>query len=454
MNAPAQAIPHGRVPPHDLHAEEALLGSIFDNAEYLDDVIGKVSAEDFYRERHRQVFEAMCSLAERREPIDAVMVADELRRRDPESKLEAPGVFLTFSGETTTNPAFYARIVREKALLRRTIEAAGSIAQLGYEQHGSVPDFLDLAQRRILAATDLASPGSEPEEGRAIVARSFKRIEKDYGRETGITGIESGIVDLDRITCGFQPADLIVLASRPSVGKTTCGLNWVGHAALRLGVPSFVLSMEMPKENLTDRLLAAESRVDGNRIRTGQLIESDWAKLAQAAGKIADASLYIDDEQNLTATAIAAKTRRVARKLAAKGKRLGLIMVDYLTLMKTSSTNDSVSARVGEDVKSLKALAKEMQVPLILLAQLNRELEKGGKRRRPVMSDLRDSGVIEQAADLLVFIHQEDDRHVLIVAKQRNGDVGDIGVSFTKHLCRFDNLGGGPRHFTETGEAA
>lgn len=454
---PLVAVPHGRVPPHNLDAERSLLGGLLLDGQTIDEVIQVVGADDFYREAHRKTFAAMVKLCSQSIRIDHVSVIEALTST---GDIKAVGgvdfIYLLdkFVPVAFGNLPYYAKIVHEKAAVRRTIEAAGAIAQLGYEQHGEVPQFLDEAQRRILEATDQAKTGSEPEEARNIAARSFKRIERDYELRRTVTGLASGIDDLDRMTCGFQTSDLIVLAARPSGGKTTCGLNWVRHATLKLKVPAFVCSMEMPKEILLDRILSAEGRVDNNRIRTGQLIESDWAKLAQAAGAVGDASLYIDDEQNLTAMAIAAKARRVARKLAAKGTRLGLILVDYLTLMRLDGTNESVSARVGENVKRLKALAKELQLPVVLLAQLNRESEKGGKRRRPVMADLRDSGVIEQAADLLVFIHEEDDRHVLIVAKQRNGDVGDIGVSFTKHLCRFDNLGGGPRHFTETGEAA
>lgn len=456
-STPLVAVPQGRVPPHNLDAERSLLGGLLLDGQAIDDVIQIVGADDFYRDAHRKTFAAMVKLCSQSIRIDHVSVIEALTGAgDLESVGGVEFIYLLDKFvPTAANLGYYAKIVHEKAAVRRTIEAAGAIAQLGYEQHGDAAQFLDEAQRRILAATDQAKSGSEPEEGKTIVARSFKRIERDYERQTEVTGMESGISELDRLTTGFQPADLVVLAARPSVGKTTTGLNWVRHAALRRGVPSLVLSMEMPKEALIDKILSAEARVDNNRIRTGKMVESDWAKMAQAAGTIAESSLYIDDEQNLSAMAIAAKARRVARKLADKGKRLGLIMVDYLTLMKKPPSKDTVSARVGEDVKSLKALAKELQVPLILLAQLNRESERSGKRVRPMMKDLRDSGEIEQHADLLVFVHEEDDhRHTLILGKQRNGAVGDIGISFTKELCRIDNLNSGPRHFTETGEAA
>jgi replicative DNA helicase len=442
--------PASRVPPQDLHAETTFLASILEKPECLDDVIGSISAGDFYRDLHRRVFEAMCALSDRREPIDPVTVAGELRRLDPKSELQAPDLFLTFN-VGSSNPGHYAKIIREKANLRRTIETMSSTVTLCYEQHGDIPQFLDVVQQRIMDATSDHSHRGGPKGIREVVAETFKQIEADSERETTVTGLESGLVDLDRMTTGWQPGDLIILAARPSVGKTACGMGFVQHVAFRLAKPALVFSMEMTEKALGKRILSSETGVDLQRIRVGRLKDDEWNKLAQAAGTLAQAPLDIDETRGLSAMDIRARARRVARKRKSEGRPLSLILVDYLGLMRTEENNETVSARVGKNALRLKELAGDLQLPVILLAQLNRDSAKGDRPRRPVLADLRDSGEIEQHADVVVFIHREVGEHEIIVEKQRNGPLGNVKVGFQAECTRFYNLRDG---FVQSGEAA
>ncbi|HUJ29508.1 MAG TPA: replicative DNA helicase [Myxococcales bacterium] len=449
------SLPHGRVPPHNLDAERSLLGGILLESQALAEVIEVVKPEEFYRDAHRKVFEAMCALFGKGQPVDRITVKDELT---------AMGAFESIGGDdfidlldkvvpTAANLAYYAKIIHDKALSRRLIEAASAIAQLGYEQHGEVGEFADECERRIFSVTESRTAQSFVPL-RPIIKDVFKTVETLYERQEEITGIPTGFADLDRMTSGFQPGDLVILAARPSMGKTAFVLNIAIHVGCRAqydkkrcGVGIF--SLEMPKEQLVMRMLSSESRVDSQRIRTGKLIESDWHKLAQAAGVLADANIHIDDTPAVSALELRAKCRRLFAKHSQTDAPIRLIVVDYLQLMRGNERIDSREQQISEISRSLKALAKELGIPVLAISQLNRSLEKRPDKR-PMMSDLRESGAIEQDADTIMFIYREevyekdkdDVKGVaeIILGKQRNGPIGDVKLAFIHEHTRFENL--------------
>jgi replicative DNA helicase len=458
------SLPGGRVPPQNLDAERSLLGGVLLDNQALDDVLAIVKAEDFYRETHRRIFESMQALAARSEPIDRITVKNELTQQ---------GVFAAVGGDdfidlldklvpSASNLAYYAQIVRDKAIQRRLIEAAHAIAAAGYEQQGAVGEFVDEAERKIFAITEeKAQTAFTPV--KEVVKTAFKLIQQLYERQEVITGFATGFADLDNLTSGFQPGDLVVLAARPSMGKTAFCLNIATHVGCRAkfngkkcGVAIF--SLEMPKEQLVMRMLASEARVDSQRLRTGRLIESDWGKLAHAAGVLADANIHIDDSPALSALELRAKSRRLASKFSASDAPLGLIVIDYLQLMRGNERIDSREQQISEISRSLKGLAKELKVPVLALSQLNRSLEKRPDKR-PQLSDLRESGAIEQDADTICFIYREEvyekeKQEVkgvaeIIVGKQRNGPIGTTTVAFLHEFTRFENLA---RDYTPAGD--
>jgi replicative DNA helicase len=445
----------GRVPPQSLDAERSLLGGILLDSTALEDVLDLVKPEDFYKEAHRKVFEAMAALFNKSEPVDRISVKNQLT---------AAGVFASIGGDDfidlldklvpeTAAVGYYARTVREKAVARRLIEAGQAIAAQGFEQAGSVADYLDESERRIFAITEQrARTGFVPVQ--TAVKDAFALIETLYNRKEDITGVPTGFLDLDRLTSGFQPGDLVILAARPSMGKTAFCLNLATHAALRarfrekrIGVAIF--SLEMPSVQLVMRMLASEARVDAQRLRTGRLVDSDWSKLAQAAGLLADANIQIDDSSQLSVLELRARCRRLASKCKEAEAPLGLVIIDYLQLMKGNERIDSREQQISEISRSLKGLAKELAIPIIALSQLNRSLEKRPDKR-PVMSDLRESGAIEQDADTICFLYREevyekDKEEVkgvaeVIIGKQRNGPIGTANVAFQHEYTRFENL--------------
>lgn len=451
----ALAVPAGRVPPHSLDAERSLLGGVLLDAGALAEVLELVKPEDFYREAHRKVFEAMCALFAKGEPVDRITVKNQL------SEL---GVFASIGGDdfidlldkvvpSASNLAWYARIIHDRAVARRLIEAAQSIAAEGYEQSGEVRAFVDEAERRIFAVTqEKAQQGFRPVQ--EIVRDAFKLIEALFERQEEITGVATGFLDLDRMTSGFQKGDLVILAARPSMGKTAFCLNIAAHVGCRgtrdgkkIGVGIF--SLEMPREQLVMRMLASEARVDAQRLRTGKLLESDWSKLANAAGMLAQANIHIDDSPSLGSLELRAKCRRLASRYAESEAPIGLIIIDYLQLMRGNERIESREQQISEISRSLKGLAKELGLPVIALSQLNRSLEKRPDKR-PVMSDLRESGAIEQDADTILFLYREEVYEKekedvkglaeVIIGKQRNGPIGTANVAFQHEFTRFENL--------------
>ncbi len=449
------AVPPGRVPPHNLDAERSVLGGILLDNGSINDLLEVLKPEDFYREAHRKIYEAMCALYAKSEPIDRVTLKDILKAQ---GALEAIGGesfidLLDTVVPSAANLMYYGTIVHDKALSRRLIEAAHAIATQGYEQSGGVGEFLDEAERRIFAVTEQKAQAAFTPV-REIVKTAFKTIEALYERQEEITGVATGFADLDRLTSGFQPGDLVILAARPSMGKTAFCLNIATHVGLRATYNGKrcavgVFSLEMPKEQLVMRMLASEARVDSQRMRTGRLIDSDWAKLAKAAGELAEASIHIDDSPALTSLELRAKSRRLAAKCSQTEAPLGLIVIDYLQLMKGNERIDSREQQISEISRGLKALSKELGIPVMALSQLNRSLEKRPDKR-PMMSDLRESGAIEQDADTIMFIYREevyekekeDVKGIaeIIIGKQRNGPIGTANIAFLHEFTRFENL--------------
>lgn len=434
--------PRGRIPPQDVEAERSVLGAMLLDPASLNEVAASIKPDDFYRPTHAYIFEAILALFEKNEPIDEVTVRAQLAT---DGKLEAVGgsaflASLTNSVPTAANIGYYADIVRNRAIARRLINAATAIAANVYEGGAEIDLLLDEAESKIFEVTSSRDQRSFVPI-KEVVKDAFKLIEKRYEKKEAITGVATGFVDFDRLTAGLQPSDLIILAGRPSMGKTAIALNMAQHAAIREKKPVAVFSLEMSRESLVMRMLCSEGRIDSQRLRGGFLRDSDWPKLAKAAGELADAQIYIDDSGALTVM----ETRAKARRLQAE-KGLGLIVVDYLQLMHGRA--ESREREISEISRGLKALAKEIAVPVLALSQLNRSLESRTDKR-PMLSDLRESGAIEQDADVICFVYRDEyynpeseakGQAELIVGKQRNGPTGVVHLKFFSEFTRFENL--------------
>ncbi|MHB1499382.1 MAG: replicative DNA helicase [Acidimicrobiales bacterium] len=434
-----------RVPPHDLQAEESLLGAMLLSRDAISAAVEVCRGDDFYRPAHAHIFDAICSLYAQGEPADPVTVADELRRAD---LLEAAGgqgnlVALQANTPAIANAAQYGRIVQEHALLRRLIGVASEIAEMGY----SLPDdvigtldkaeamVFDVAERRV---TDSLKPLRE------LLAASLDHLEALYNRGDSITGVPTGYLDLDERLSGLQPSSLVIVGARPSMGKTAFALGVAAHAATEKRQPVLFFSLEMGHLELTQRLLCSEARVDSSRMRNGRLLQSDWPKVVGAMGKLGEAPLFIDDNPNLTVMEIRAKARRLKSR-----EGIGLIVVDYLQLMSTRSGSPEYrQLEVSEVSRGLKILARELKVPVVALSQLSRALE-GRADKRPMLADLRESGSLEQDADVVLFIYRDEvynkespDKGTaeVIIAKHRNGPTGTVQLAFLDHLTRFANI--------------
>jgi replicative DNA helicase len=432
-----------KIPPQNLEAESSVLGGVLLDNEAIDPVLELLRPEDFYRESHRKIFRAMIELADRNEPVDAITLGDHLKSKN---ELEAVGgsSYLTLLADfvpTAANISYYARIVREKAILRSLITAATNIATNGYEAQGDASELLDAAEKAIFDISEQKIKGSFVKVGDMMVD-SIKMVEKLFQRKSTITGVPSGFKEFDAKTAGFQAADLIIIAARPGMGKTAFALNIASHAAYSdYGVAIF--SLEMNKEQLAMRLLCSDARVDSSRVRTGYLSERDFPKLASAAGRLADMPIYIDDTPAISILELRAKVRRFARD---RGKKLGLVILDYLQLMRGTGMAQNREQEISEISRSLKALAKEINVPVIAISQLNRRVEERNDKT-PMLSDLRESGAIEQDADVIAFISREsaynpksvDKTTTITIAKQRNGPTGEIKLTFLSEYTRFEN---------------
>jgi replicative DNA helicase len=435
-----------RVPPHHLEAERSILGGILLDKEALSRALEVIGPDDFYKESHRMIFQGILELFDRNEPADVVTVSHVLRNR---GQLDAVGgmdylALLADQVPTAANVAYYARIVKEKATLRKLIRKSSEILQGCYEDRSDLDEFLDDVERGIFeVAEDRARKAFFPV--KEIIKSSFETIEKLYERKTLITGVPSGFVDLDTLTAGFQPSDLVVVAARPSMGKTAFCLDVARHAAVEARIPVAIFSLEMSKEQIAMRLLCSEGQVDSAKLRRGFLRESDWPRLTTAAGVLSDSPIFVDDTPDLSALEMRAKSRRLKAE-----KDIGLVIVDYLQLMRGRHGADrSREQEISEISRSLKALAKELDLPVIALSQLNRRVEERGEKI-PQLSDLRESGAIEQDADVILFIYRDEVYNKspdnpkrgtaeVIVGKQRNGPTGKVTLTFIQSFATFED---------------
>ncbi|WP_097460870.1 replicative DNA helicase [Mangrovitalea sediminis] len=441
-----------KVPPHSVEAEQGVLGALLLDSGKWDLISDAVVAEDFYRHEHRIIFEFIERLAGEGEALDVVTLAELLERSD--KLAEAGGI--AYLGELVdktpgvSNIRAYADIVRERSVLRKLIEVSGGIADAAFSPQGrSSAELLDDAERRVFQIAESRSrQGTGPQSINPILTKALSRIEELFESDGSITGITTGFKDLDNMTSGMQPSDLVIVAGRPSMGKTTFAMNLVENALLRTSKPVLVFSMEMPADSIVMRMLSSIGRIDQTRVRSGKLEEEDWPRLTSAVSLLKDKPLFVDDTAGLSPTDMRSRARRVARDC--KGE-IGLIMVDYLQLMRVPGNTEGRTAEISEISRSLKGLAKELNCPVVALSQLNRSLEQR-PNKRPVNSDLRESGAIEQDADVIMFIYRDEvynedspDKGVaeIIIGKQRNGPIGTVRLAFMGRYTKFEDLAHG-----------
>ena len=440
-----------RVPPQNLEAEQSVLGAILLDNEGINQAIEIFGADGgnnvFYRESHRKIFRAMVELSDHNQPVDAITLCESLRTRGVLEEIGGATYIAELAAcvPTAANIAHYARIVREKAVLRSLATVATEVASGAYDGPASVDEYLDDAEHRIF---EIAERRIRPSfrTMRDLSHQAIKLLERLYERKELVTGVPTGFIDLDRLTSGFQPGELIIIAARPSMGKTALALNIAAYAAMeaqpRVGVAIF--SLEMSNEQLALRLLCSEARVDSSKARSGFLGERDFPKFAEAAARLYEAPIFVDDSSDTSPLVLKAKCRRLARD---PNNHLGLIIVDYLQLMRAARPGESREKEIADISRSLKALAKELKMPVVALSQLNRQVETRPDRR-PLLADLRESGAIEQDADVIAFIYRDDMYHrdskepgvaEIIVAKQRNGPTDTARLTYLSQFTRFEN---------------
>ena len=442
-SAPAATVNPGRVPPHNLDAEESVLGAMLLSRDAIAAAIEHCSAADFYRPSHAQIFSAITWLYGQGEAVDVVTVGEQLHRAGVLDEVGGPAALVSLQ---TNTPAIssaqrYAAIVEEHALLRRLIGVSQEISELAYDLPDDVTGALDHAESMVFEVAqrrtqDTVAPLQE------LLSQSLDRLEELYGRGETITGVATGYTDLDEQLAGLQPSNLIVVGARPSMGKTAFALGLAAHAAVQ-GVPVLFFSLEMSHLELAQRVLCAEARVDATRMRNGRLLEGDWPKISNAIGRIGSAPLFIDDNPNVTVMDIRARARRMKAR-----DGLGLVVVDYLQLMTGRNSAENRQVEISEISRGLKILARELEIPVVALSQLSRNLESRSDKR-PMLADLRESGAIEQDADVVMFIYRDEvynsessDRGSaeIIVAKHRNGPVGKVELAFVGTYARFANM--------------
>ena len=435
----------GKVPPHDLEAEQAIIGSMLTDKDAVISAIEVLKEEDFYREDNKAIYTAILNLYNRAEPVDIITVKAEL---------EAMGKFEQVGGleylaelpekvPTTANAMKYIKIVEEKSLLRRLIHTANEIIELGYNPTEDVEDIMEGAEKKIFnIMQDKNQKGYTPIKD--VLVESFTQLEELYNRKQHITGVPTGFSELDYKTSGFHGSELILIAARPAMGKSAFALNIATNAAVRARVPVAIFSLEMSKEKMVNRILCSEAMVDSNKVRTGKLEEDDWTKLAEAIGPLSEAEIYIDDTPGISVTEIRAKCRKLKLE-----KNIGMVVIDYLQLIQGSNKrNGSREQEISEISRSLKILAKEIGVPVIALSQLSRAVEQRPDHR-PMLSDLRESGAIEQDADIVMFLYRDDyynqdsekkDIAEVIMAKHRAGSTGTVELLWLGSYTKFVNL--------------
>jgi replicative DNA helicase len=431
-----------RTPPQDLAAEQSVLGGMLLSKDAIADVIEILRSNDFYRPAHEIIYESIIELYGHGEPVDAVTVSAELTKRGEIAKVGgAPYLHTLLSSvPTAANANYYARIVREQSILRKLIEAGTKVVQLGYAGEGEVDDTVDKAQAEIFAVTERRA-SEDYVKLNTLLPEALDQIEA-ISRGTVVEGVMTGFKELDILTNGLHPSNMIVLAARPAMGKSTLGLDIARNASIHNKATSVIFSLEMSRSEITMRMLSAEARVPLNSIRSGQLSDEDWSRLARRMGEISEAPLFIDDSPNLSMMEIRAKARRLKQR-----HDLKLIIIDYLQLMTSGKKVENRQQEVSEFSRQLKLLAKELEIPVIAISQLNRSPEQRSDKR-PMLSDLRESGSIEQDADVVILLHRDDvydsqnrpGEADLMVAKHRNGPTKTITVSAQLHYSRFVNM--------------
>lgn len=435
-----------KVPPHSIEAEQSVLGGLLLDNRAWDKIADRIAEVDFHHYGHRTIFSAICSLVNRNRPFDILTLAEMLKSQN---KLDEAGgetyLFeLAKNTPTAANVVAYADIVRERSVLRQLITVGNKIAHSAFHPEGKdSSELLSNAEQQVFAIADQHTRGDGPKGIKYLLTEAVERIETLYHSESKITGISTGFNDLDEKTSGLQPADLIIIAGRPSMGKTAFAMNIAEHAAIKQKKPVLIFSMEMPSTALALRMMSSLGRIDQHKIRTGDLQDADWPRITSAVSLLSQQSLFIDDTPGLNPTELHARARRLHREQG----ELGLIVVDYLQLMRVPGFRENRTTEISEISRSLKLLAKELNVPVIALSQLNRGLEQRTDKR-PVMSDLRESGAIEQDADLIAFIYRDEvynenspnkGQAEIIIAKQRNGPIGKLMLTFLGKYTRFEN---------------
>lgn len=434
-----------RIPPQNIEAEESLLSAILIDNSTLLDIVEILSPEDFYRSAHRTIFNSIIDLFEKNEPVDLVTLSNNLKENNQLEEIGGAAYLanLIDTVPLAVNAQHYARIIYEKSCLRQLIERANAITQRCFEDGGELTDVVDFAESSIFEISENKTRQSFYPISNIIVS-NIEALEEKQGNKSLVTGVPTDFRDLDRLTSGFQNSDLVILAARPSMGKTALALNLARNATINHNVPVAIFSLEMSKEQLSLRMLCAEARVDSSRLRSGFFSMEDWTNITEAAGVLSEAPIFIDDSPVISATEIRAKARRLKMD-----KNIGLIIIDYLQLMRSSRPSERRDLEISDISRSLKALAKELNLPVIALSQLNRMLEQRNDKR-PKLSDLRESGALEQDADVVAFIYRdevynkdENNPHKgtaeIILAKQRNGPTGTAVLSFLNAYTRFEN---------------
>ncbi|MDH5551896.1 MAG: replicative DNA helicase [Nitrosomonas sp.] len=444
-----QSIASFKTPPHSIETEQSVLGGLMLDNQSWDKIADLISGDDFYRHDHRLIYKHICKLIENNKPADVVTVAESLENS---AELQNVGGLAYIGAIVQSTPSAanirrYAEIIRERSIMRQLAQVGAQISDASYNPAGrSAATLLDEAESKVF---DIAEEGARGKVGfvdiQPLLKQVVERIELLYNQDntSDVTGVASGFRDLDQKTSGFQPGDLIIVAGRPSMGKTAFSLNIAEHVGLELNKPVAVFSMEMGGAQLAMRMLGSVGRLDQHKVRTGQLQDDDWPKLTHALGKLNDAPIFIDESAALNSLELRARARRLYRQHG----ELGLIVIDYLQLMSSSSQGENRATEISEISRSLKGLAKELKVPVIALSQLNRSLEQR-PNKRPVMSDLRESGAIEQDADVILFIYRDEvynpdtqDKGIaeIIIGKQRNGPIGKVDLTFLGEYTRFES---------------
>lgn len=436
-----------KTPPHSFEAEQAVLGGLLLDNQAWDRVVERVQEKDFYRHDHQLLFRAIAELARTNSPFDLVTVGEILKTLN---ELEnAGGEFYLFELAKNTpsaaNITAYADIVRDRSILRQLISVGGELADSAFNPDGrNTTELLDEAERKVFSIGEQMSRGTGPVPIADLLTTAVAKVEHLFHSPDAVTGLSSGFTDLDEMTSGLQPADLIIVAGRPSMGKTSFAMNIAESAAVKSRQPVLIFSMEMPGDSLATRMLSSLGRIDQHKVRTGRLQDQDWHRLASTMALMSDTPMFIDDTPSLSPMELRARARRLAKQF---NGQLGLIVIDYLQLMQVPGLRDNRVGEISEISRSIKALAKELSVPIIALSQLNRSLEQRTDKR-PVMSDLRESGAIEQDADLIVFIYRDEVYHddsrdkgsaEIIIAKHRNGPIGKVRLTFLGQYTRFEN---------------